>query len=44
MVGVLIPFYGRASYKMFTGVKMRKNGDWYAFYGKETAGMSVYDS
>ncbi|KAK8822501.1 hypothetical protein WA577_005663 [Blastocystis sp. JDR] len=27
-----------ASYKMFTGVKMRKNGDWYAFYGKETAG------
>ena len=28
---------------MFTGVKMRKNGDWYAFYGKETTGMSVYN-
>lgn len=43
MVGILILFNDRASYKMFTGVKMRKNGDWYAFYGKETAGMSVCD-
>ena len=42
MVDVLLSFHDRASYKMFTGVKMRKNGDWYAFYGKETAGMYFF--
>lgn len=26
---------------MFNGVKMRRNGDWYAFYGNESVG-NVY--
>lgn len=29
----------RANYKMFTGVKMRRNGDWFAFYNDSVEGI-----
>ena len=29
----------RASYRMFVGVKMRRNGDWYAFYNNTVEGL-----
>ena len=29
----------RASYHMFAGVKMRRNGDWYAFYNNTVEGL-----
>lgn len=30
--------HDRASYRMFSGVKMRRNGDWYAFYKSTVEG------
>lgn len=29
----------RANYRMFNGVKMRKNGDWYAYYKDSIEGL-----
>lgn len=31
----------RAPYRMFTGVKMRRNGDWYAFYNDAVEGVHL---
>ena len=35
-------FMFRSNYKMFTGVKMRKNGDWFAFYDDHVEGTFYF--
>ena len=41
VLGFVVRITTRASYKMYSGVKMRKNGDWYAFYNDIVEGSKL---